>query len=130
MMASRATASAETGQPVILVVEDEELVRLSAVEFLRFSDYQVLEAPDADTAIDMLNTGLEVDLVFSDVRMPGRLDGFGLADWVHTHRPSVPVLLTSGYVGTARSIGRAPPILSKPYSFQRLLQKIDELLRE
>src|SRR4051794_20373932 len=80
-------------QPVILVVEDEELVRLSAAEYPRFSDFQVVEAATGDEAVALLSSGLAVDLVFSDVRMPGRLDGYGLARWLSKHRPALPVLL-------------------------------------
>lgn len=114
--------------PVILLVEDEELVRLSAAEFLRFSDFQVIEAANADEAIQLLSSGADVDLVFSDVRMPGRLDGFDLAAWLATHRPALPVLLTSGYAGLMREPDRSLPMLPKPYSLDNLLRKIGELL--
>ncbi len=88
------------GQPsVILVVEDEDLVRQSTADFLRMSDFGVVEAPTADAAIELLTAGAAVDLVFSDVRMPGRHNGFELADWINAHHPALPVLLTSGYAG-------------------------------
>ena len=112
---------------VILVVEDEELVRQSTADFLRMSDFGVVEAATADAAIELLAAGTAVDLVFSDIRMPGRHNGFELADWISTHRPALPVLLTSGYAGA----GAAPshrPILAKPYSYDGLLRRITALL--
>jgi len=115
-------------QPVILLVEDEELVRYSAGEFLRFSDFQVIEAATGDEAVALLSSGLEVDLVFSDIRMPGRLDGFGLAHWLSIHRPTVPILLTSGFTGSGRDPQPVRPILPKPYRFDQLLRKIGEML--
>jgi len=123
-------SSAVTGQPVILVVEDEEIVRVSAAEYLRFSDFQVLEAATADDAVALLTSGTEVDLVFSDIRMPGRLDGYGLAKWLRANHPTLPVLLTSGFVGVGREQSLPAPMLAKPYSFDGLLRKIAELLPE
>jgi len=112
------------------VVEDEEIVRVSAAEYLRFSDFQVLEAATADDAVALLTSGTEVDLVFSNIRMPGRLDGYGLAKWLRANRPALPVLLTSGFVGVGREQALLAPMLAKPYSFDGLLLKISELLPE
>ncbi|MBS0638228.1 MAG: response regulator [Proteobacteria bacterium] len=127
-MTSRGTAAPVHSPPVILLVEDEELVRLSAAEYLRFSDFHVLEAANADEALAILTSNTHVDLVFSDVRMPGRLDGFDLAQWLMTHRPALPVLLTSGYAGLMRDANRSLPVLPKPYSLETLLGRINELL--
>lgn len=121
-------ASAIPHQPVILVVEDEDLVRLSAAEYLRFSDYHVVEAATADDAVALLSSGTEVDLVFSDIRMPGQLDGYGLTRWLRANRPSLPVLLTTGFAGTAREQATPAPMLLKPYSLEGLRRKIGELL--
>ncbi len=129
-LASSGGATAVAHQPVILVVEDEELVRLSASEYLRFSDFQVVEAASADEAVVMLSSGVEVDLVFSDSRMPGRMDGYGLAKWLRVNRPKMPVLLTSGFAGVVREQPPPAPMLAKPYTLDGLLQKIGELLPE
>ncbi len=114
--------------PTVLVVEDEDIVRMSAVEFLRFSDYQVLEAATADEALTLLASGADVDLVFTDIRMPGRMDGLDLARWLRSHHPALPVLLTSGYAGTARDAKPTHPLLPKPYSLDGLVRKVGEML--
>jgi CheY-like chemotaxis protein len=119
----------KTGHPsLILVVEDEDLVRQSTADFLRMSDFGVVEATTADAAIELLASGAAVDLVFSDVRMPGRHNGFDLAKWINAHRPHLPVLLTSGYAGSAATRDLRQPILAKPYSYDGLLRRITELL--
>ena len=71
----------------MLVVDDDLLVREPIADYLREVGYEVLEAGDAREAIDLVDHADHVDLVFSDVRMPGELDGVGLARWVRAHRP-------------------------------------------
>src|ERR1700690_3128346 len=84
----------------VLVVEDEMMVRQPIAEYLRDCGYNVLEAADASEAIALLGSD-QVDVVFSDVRMPGRMDGFGLARWLRQNHPDVSVLLTSGWTGAS-----------------------------
>jgi CheY-like chemotaxis protein len=124
------TSAGTPKRPRILVVEDDVHARLLAVEFLT-NDYQVLEAGTADEAVTILAENHDVDLVFSDVRMPGTMNGLGLARWVEAHYPSLPVLLVSGYVGTNDEIdGYQPrwPLVAKPYSYMQLLCKIADML--
>lgn len=68
--------------PVVLVVEDDVLIRTSAAEYLRASGYKTVEATTAAEAVDVINSGAPVDVVFTDVRMPGGMDGVELAGWV------------------------------------------------
>lgn len=100
------------------------------MEYLELRGFLVLEAADAAGALITLTSGDTVDLVFSDVRMPGKMDGFGLARWVRNHRPDVPVLLTSGYYARNGSFdrGEAPPLLNKPYSFAELEKRIEAMI--
>jgi len=115
----------------VLVVEDETMVRMPIAEFLRDCGYNVLEAGDASEAIAAMEAAEQVNLVFSDVRMPGKMDGFGLAEWFEAHYPAVPVLLTSGYNG-----GRKLPLpartgsrfIPKPYSQTQVARHIADLL--
>lgn len=115
----------------VLVVEDETMVRMPIAEFLRDCGYNVLEAGDASEAIAAMASEEPVNLVFSDVRMPGQMDGFGLAEWFEAHYPAVPVLLTSGYNGgrnlpvPARARGR---FIEKPYSQSQVARRIANLL--
>jgi len=115
----------------VLVVEDEVMVRMPIAEYLRDCGYHVLEAADASEAIEMMRAEGGVSLVFTDIRMPGKMDGVGLAEWFRAHYPGVPVLLTSGYNG-----GRplAPDVMSrnrfieKPYSQSQVARRIAALL--
>ena len=92
----------DTEPSVILVVEDEVLIRFVVADYLRECGFQILEAGNADEAVELLRTAdLGIDLVFSDVHMPGTRDGFDLARWVQEHRPEIPVILTSGLARTA-----------------------------
>jgi CheY-like chemotaxis protein len=116
--AGEATA-AVTGE-TILLVEDHAEVRSVAARRLRNLGYAVVEADNAARAIEQLGTRMDIDLVFSDVVMPGGMSGFDLARWVREHAPTVPVLLTSGFAEDIARAGEAPipdvEVLRKPYS--------------
>lgn len=115
----------------VLIVEDELMVRLPIAEFLRECGYNVLEASDAREAIRVVATGEDVDVVFSDVRMPGEMDGFGLALWLRHHRPRLPVLLTSGYYGGHifdEALAANVKLIEKPYSQAQVERRIRTLL--
>ena len=121
------------GAATILIVEDEMLVRGPIAEFLRDRGYHVLEAGDAREAIELVDDGREhVDVVFSDVRMAGEMDGFGLARWIRRHHPEVSVLLASGYFYSADGARDYPsdvPVIPKPYSQLQVERRIEHLLR-
>ena len=117
--------------PTVLVVEDEMMVRMPIAEYLRDCGYTVLEAADASEAIATIKAEGPVNLVFSDIRMPGKMDGFDLAEWFQLHYPSVPILLTSGYNG-GRDL-RLDPVsrtrfIEKPYSQTQVARQIAALL--
>ncbi len=102
----------------VLLVEDEALIRMTlAVEF-EDNGFEVHEAGGADEAVSLLGAGLEVAAVITDVRMPGRLDGIGLANWLTEHRPGLPVVIVSGYVAPSEIAGlnaTVAAVRSKPY---------------
>ena len=107
------------------------MVRMPIAEYLRDCGYNVLEAADATEAIATMRTEGPVSLVFSDIRMPGKMDGVGLAEWFQSHYPSVPVLLTSGYNG-GRSVSSLATLrnrfIEKPYSQTQVERRIAALL--
>jgi CheY-like chemotaxis protein len=111
--------------PTILVVEDDVLVRSLVATYLRDSGFDVIEANGADEAIRFLQAELTVDIVFSDIQMPGSMDGFGLAQWMRRERPWLKIILTSGAARTAQEAG---PILAKPYDYAELERHIRSLL--
>jgi CheY-like chemotaxis protein len=123
--------SAEATPPAVLVVEDDVLVRMVVSAYLRECGFDVVEAGSADEAIRVLEADIKVDVVFSDVNMPGSLDGFGLSSWIHRHRPHIKVILTSGATRTAKEAGglcEHGPILAKPYHHEELARRIREML--
>lgn len=95
-------------------------MRLVAVEFLEDSGFKVVEAGSADGAIDLLTNDGPVDVVFSDVQMPGTMDGVELAHWISREMPDVKVLLTSGNVSRQTGIS----ILPKPYDLEAVARRL------
>lgn len=90
----------ERTHQVVLVVEDEPIIRFGLALHLEQSGFEVREAENAAQAIEILQEpGCLVDLVFSDVRMPGELDGLGLSRWIFENRPNIAVILASGDMG-------------------------------
>lgn len=127
-----ATEGAEK-PPTVLVVEDEVIIRLAIAVYLRDCGYVVLEAASAEEAVTILNAGIPVDVVFTDVNMPGAMDGFGLALWVRTNKPGVEVIITSGVQKIARKAGELcaeidHPLIAKPYEERMVEQHIRRLI--
>lgn len=116
----------------VLVVDDEVLVRLTIAAYLRECGYKVYEAASAEEAVAVLQNGtLFVDVVFTDVEMHGSMDGFGLSQWVHQHRPEIAVVLAGTAARAADAAGalcEKGPHLRKPYEPQAVLDQIKRLL--
>ncbi|MBY8928221.1 response regulator [Pseudomonas sp. Wu6] len=121
-----------TGQETILVVEDNEGVRLTVVELLKQSGYTVLTAEDGDQAMAKLQSGLQPELIFTDVVMPGRIKSIDLANWAREQVPPIPVLFTSGHTRDILSsnhlLSADINLLSKPYSPDALTQRVRSVL--
>ena len=118
-------------QATVLVVEDEVLVRMPIAQYLRDCGYKVIEAVNADEAITvLLHKETVVDIVFSDIELPGAVDGLGLAKWIREHRPGLDVLLA----GTVpRAVENAQQLceqgsVPKPYDAQIVHNHIKRLL--
>lgn len=122
----------EGGAETILVAEDDEGVRATVVEMLQELGYRVLKAPDATSALTILESGIPIDMLFTDVVMPGTLKSTELARKAKERFPQIAVLFTSGY--TENSIvhgGRLDvgvQLLSKPYTREALARKIRHVL--
>jgi len=112
---------------VILIVEDEVLVRTAAALQLRSAGYTVIEAGDAAQALTALQSRIHVHLVFTDSMMPGLLDGADLARVVLSEYPETKVMMTSGVVGSAPDLSTLP-LLHKPYSFDELRRVVEHLI--
>ncbi|MEN3275381.1 MAG: hypothetical protein V7631_1171 [Massilia sp.] len=121
------------GLETILVVEDEEDVRSATCAILSALGYEVLEACDAETAIALIESGRHIDLVFSDVIMPGPVSSLQLGEAVNRHLPHAQILYTSGYAeGVLAHEGKVSAsvhLLQKPYHPDALSARIRHLLR-
>jgi len=121
--------------PLILVVEDEEAIAFLAEETLNDAGYRVVTAGDADEALrrfDELEKSGGVDLVFSDVVMPGIRNGLALAHELRSRNPDVPILLTTGYNDEMSIDGPQPEaldVLGKPYRRRELVERVQAALR-
>lgn len=117
---------------VILVVEDDPDVRSTTVEVLNNLGYKVIEAANADSALAILQCGISIDLLFTDVVMPGKLRSPELARLAKERIPGIGVLFTSGYTQNAivhaGRLDEGIELISKPYSPEKLSQKIRKIL--
>jgi DNA-binding NtrC family response regulator len=102
------------GQRTILLVEDEVLIRTSTAQYFRSSGFQVLEAMDVKDATLLLNMERGIDVVFTDVKLPGNESGLDLARSVQTNYPRVRVLVTSGVIHESEARGVDAPLLESP----------------
>jgi CheY-like chemotaxis protein len=128
-----ATARKEVASPgsTILVVESNVIIRMAVSAYLRECGYKVIEASDAVEATQVLEADIKIDIVFTEVDLPGQKDGFALATWIRRERPAVKVVLTSGVKRSAKDAGtlcEEGPILAKPYDHGRLERHIRQLL--
>jgi CheY-like chemotaxis protein len=83
----------------VLIVEDEVLIRMEAVDMIREAGFEVLEAGNADAAIAILERRLDIRVVFTDVQMPGSMDGLKLAAAISSRWPPIKIVATSGLTG-------------------------------
>ncbi len=132
--ATRATPSPTelVGTGNILLAEDDVLVRRFATDRLRSRGYEVVEAGSGPEALEALNSMDQVDLLFTDVIMPGGMTGRELADAVLERRPGTPILYSSGYTENVvlhhGRLDQGVQLLTKPYSALQLLQRVNELI--
>ncbi|SAK50203.1 PAS/PAC sensor hybrid histidine kinase [Caballeronia fortuita] len=125
--------SAPTGGATVLVVDDDPAVLASTVAILEAMRYTVLRAANGDAAISVLESGVNVDLILTDVVMPGKTKCADLAEWAFTQRRPVPVIYVSGYTRDIISRdGVLRPnvtLLSKPYRAEALAKEIAGALK-
>jgi CheY-like chemotaxis protein len=121
-------------KPAVLVVEDVVLVRLLVADFLRGRGFHVIEVANADEAVRVLESDFPVDVVLSDIHMPGgSMDGLGLARWVRAHRPDLKVILASGIVSEvdpAEAAYYEGAILRKPFNNAELERRLRSAIED
>ena len=113
----------------VLVVDDEPLVLLNAAEMIEEAGWAALEAANSAEALQVLENHAGVDVLFTDINMPGEMDGLELAACVHAVRPNVHLVITSGKRMLPDSaLPNSGTFLPKPYSFNQLVQTIADKL--
>jgi CheY-like chemotaxis protein len=109
----------------VLVVDDEFLIRANAVELLQDAGFNVLEAETGDHAMEIMADHTEISVLFTDINMPGSLDGLELARRAHLARPKLKIILTSGRVRPSEPIEPLGGIfVEKPYVGQEIVKLI------
>lgn len=119
-----ACGDAAAPKRVVLVVEDEVLLRTFISDYLRETGFRVIETANAGEATEVLGSGEPIDFVFTDVNMPGVMDGIMLARWIANNHPSIQVVVTSGQ--SAEGLSGAA-FFSKPYRFEDIAQRFREM---
>ncbi|PRD43744.1 response regulator [Phyllobacterium phragmitis] len=120
-------SSPTTPHLTVLVVEDEPLVRISATDFLMRAGFKVYEAANADEAVEILSSRADVHAVFTDVHMPGSLNGVELAKMIHKNWPGIAVVVTSGlHRETANDLPESAAFITKPYLPETIITLIHQ----
>ncbi|WP_244541981.1 response regulator [Afipia sp. GAS231] len=115
--------------PVVLVVEDEMLLRMRAVDMVEDAGYVPVEAVDADEALAILQSRSDIALLFTDVQMPGSLNGLQLALAVHDRWPRIRIILASGQLKLSKSeIPENSRFFGKPLDSVEMVAEIREML--
>ena len=118
----------EEQRPVVLVVEDEALVRLNAVEMIEEAGFAAVEAANADKAISILESRDDIRFVFTDVQMPGSMDGLRLAHVIRDRWPPIKLIVTSGHTTVTESaLPRGGRFVRKPYQLFEIARALQEL---
>ena len=121
--------AAPSSRAVVLVVEDEFLIRIAICDELRDAGHRVIEAASADEALAILQSGMDVDLIFSDVRTPGSINGLELLAEVRKTFPGLPVIIVSGHVQPGTAFDDATDFLIKPYNLGNVVTLINNRLK-
>jgi CheY-like chemotaxis protein len=119
----------EPKRPVVLIVEDEFLLRMDAVDMVRAAGFEAVEAANADQAIEILEARLDITVVFTDIQMPGSMDGLKLVRAVSGRWPPIKIVATSGHVHIGeKELPKGGRFLPKPYSPREVTGLLRELI--
>jgi CheY-like chemotaxis protein len=113
---------------VVLIVEDDFLIRMHAAEIIADAGFDVIEAASADEAIVILEDRLDITVVFTDIQMPGSMDGLKLAAAIRWRWPPIKIIATSGFVDVRQDdLPEGGRFLPKPYSPEQIVRTLREL---
>ncbi len=118
-------SSSPPPRPVVLIVEDEPILRMYAVDIIEEAGFDTVEAANADEAITILIARTDIRVVFTDIDMPGSMDGLKLAISIRDRWPPVDIIVTSGQVSPpVHTLPVRGRFFSKPYDEQALIRTI------
>jgi CheY-like chemotaxis protein len=118
----------ESKRPVVLIVEDDFLLRMDAVDMIKAAGFEPVEAGNADQAIEILEARPDITVVFTDIQMPGSMDGLRLAQAVRGRWPPIKIVATSGHVNVRENdLPEGGRFLPKPYSRREVTGVLREL---
>ena len=114
---------------VVLVVEDEMLLRMRAVDMMEDAGYIPVEAADADQAVAILESRSDIALMFTDIQMPGSMDGLGLAHSVHERWPPIKIIMVSGQLKLANTdIPTDSRFFEKPFEAGEMIAEMQSMI--
>ena len=114
---------------VVLVVEDEMLLRMRAVDMVEDAGYIPVEAADADQAVAILESRSDIALMFTDIQMPGSMDGLGLAHSVHERWPPIKIIMVSGQLKLANTdIPTDSRFFEKPFEAGEMIAEMQNMI--
>jgi CheY-like chemotaxis protein len=115
--------------PVVLVVEDEMLLRMRAVDMVEDAGYTSVEAVDADEAVEILASRSDIALLFTDIQMPGGMDGLKLAHAVHERWPPIKIILVSGQMKLSKAdIPAGSRFFGKPFEATEMIAEMKDMI--
>ena len=118
----------EIKRPVVLIVEDELLIRMDVIDMVRAAGFDVVDGANADEAIDFLEARTDITIVFTDIQMPGSMDGLRLAAAIRGRWPPIKIIATSGLNKISEDdLPAGSRFLSKPYSAPQIVAALREL---
>jgi two-component system, response regulator PdtaR len=117
-----------TRRPVVLIVEDEFVLRMNAAETICDAGFDVVEAGNADEAIAILEARPDIHVVFTDIQMPGSMDGLKLARFVRGRWPPIKIVATSGFVSVRKDdLPEGSRFVPKPYRAEQIVATLRDL---
>jgi DNA-binding NtrC family response regulator len=117
-----------SGKPIVLVVEDEPLLRLLAMDVVEDAGFEAVYAANADAAVAILETRTDIRIVFTDVDMPGSMDGIKLAAAVRGRWPPIEIIVVSGHLHVdLADLPDGSRFFSKPYNSESVIEALREM---
>ena len=118
----------DSARPVVLIVEDEFLLRMNAVDMVGAAGFEVVAAANADEALEILETRYDVTVIFTDIQMPGSMDGLKLARAVRGRWPPIKIIATSGHADVRETdLPEGGRFVPKPYDSAQVAGVLREL---